>query len=162
VRLSRERIGSRWSAFAARRSRRIRSFLKTFDLNNKSLSEIEQEEEDRARAIQLLQGDEYLFRDSFPFFLSPFRSPSVHPPPPPPPPPPAPPRPPPPPPSASLRVIIPFTPVSLPARLSALPPVFFLLRVSIYSEAAVSTIPPRATCVIYITYGTHRCINSVP
>jgi hypothetical protein len=86
VRLSRERIGSRWSAFAARRSRRIRSFLKTFDLNNKSLSEIEQEEEDRARAIQLLQGDEYLFRDSFPFFLSPFRSPSVHPPPPPPPP----------------------------------------------------------------------------
>jgi len=88
VRLSRERIGSRWSAFAARRSRRIRSFLKTFDLNNKSLSEIEQEEEDRARAIQLLQGDEYLFRDSFPFFLSPFRSLSVHPPPPPPPPPP--------------------------------------------------------------------------
>lgn len=40
MRHSRKRIGSsHQSAFAARRSQRIRSFLKTFDLNNKSLSE---------------------------------------------------------------------------------------------------------------------------
>lgn len=53
-------------AFAVRRSRRIRSFLKTFDLNNKSLSEIEE----GPREIQLLQGDEYLFQDSLSLTLS--------------------------------------------------------------------------------------------
>lgn len=92
-------------AFAVRRSRRIRSFLKTFDLNNKFLSEIEE----GPREIQLLQGDEYLFQDSLSSSFS-FTSLLLR----------------------LLFVIILFAfTIQL---LSVFPPRFFLLRFSIRSE----------------------------
>lgn len=88
-----------------RRSRRIRSFLKTFDLNNKSLSEIEE----GPREIQLLQGDEYLFQDSLFFVPFYFRtSPRL----------------------PFVIILFAFT-IQL---LSVLPPRFFLLRFSVRSE----------------------------
>lgn len=122
-------------AFAARRSRRIRSFLKTFDLNNKSLSEIEE----GPREIQLLQGDEYLFQDS----LSLLRTPLL--------------------PYAPVFSSLLFSLLS-PSNCYQyfLFTSSFFVSPFVARRFAVSTIFPQAICVIYITRSTHRWRNGIP